>query len=305
MLHPNARLTVHGRMLLCKRVDAGWTVTSAACVAGVSRQTASKWLSRYKTGGEDALRDRSSRPKRMPTRTSYARLKRIVRARVRFREGPHMLSWYLGIARSTVYAVLRRVGLSRIRDLDPAPEVPVRYEWPEPGDMVHLDVKKLGRIPEGGGWRVLGREGTRRKGGGWEYVHVAVDDHSRLAYAEVLDSEDAEATAGFTARALDFFETNGIGVRRILTDNGGGYRSHLFRDLCEERGVSPRRTRPYRPQTNGKAEAFINILSNGWAYRRPYGSDQERIDSFPAFLDRYNLRRPHGGLDGQRPIERV
>ena len=305
MSHPNARLTVHGRALLCRRIDAGWTLSNAAAAAGVSRQTASKWLSRYRQGGEDVLRDRTSRPRRMPTRTSHARVKRIVLARVRFREGPHRLSWYLRIARSTIYAVLRRVGLSRIRDLDPPAAPPVRYEWPKPGDMVHLDVKKLGRIPEGGGWRIHGKPGNRRKGGGWQYVHTAVDDHSRLAYAQVLDSEGAQATVGFTRRALDFFEMAGFSVRRILTDNGNGYRSHRFRDLCEERGVSHWRTRAYRPQTNGKAEAFIKILSARWAYGRPYASNEERTDSLAAFLDHYNLRRPHGGIGGLRPIERV
>jgi transposase InsO family protein len=209
------------------------------------------------------------------------------------------------VPRSTIYAVLHRYGISRLKPRSAEPIV--RYEWPEPGDMLHLDIKKLGRINHGGGHRAFGRGPgmhyrTKR---GWDYVHVAIDDHSRLAYAEVCADETSASAVAFTERAVDFFEEAGIATRRILTDNGAAYRSHAFRDLLGDRAIAMRKTRPYRPQTNGKAEAFIKILTNEWAYGATYLSNEERTEALDQFLTYYNLSRPHGGIDGQTPISRV
>jgi transposase InsO family protein len=291
-------------LLLATRVEAGWTVSRAALAAGVSRQTAAKWVARYRDGGESGLADASSRPHRIQPTVPRRRCRRIIKARLRHRRGPHWLSWRLHIARSTIYAVLRRFGLSRlkIRSTEPVQ----RYEWPCPGDMVHLDVKKLGVIPQGGGHRIHGRRlGDRHRGAGWDFVHVAIDDHTRLAYAEVLRDERGDTTTAFTARAIEFFEGAGISVRRILTDNGMGYRSHAFLDLLADRGISARKTKPYHPQTNGKAEAFVKILTNEWAYGVAYESNEERVAYLDPFLRFYNLSRPHGGIGGQTPISRV
>lgn len=303
MSHPNARLTVHGRLILAKRVEAGWTVSAAAAAAGVSRQTASKWVRRYRQVGKEGLADASSRPHRLRPGVPKRRCRRIIKARLRHRRGPRWLSWKLKVAGSTIYAVLRRVGLNRLKLREREPVV--RYEWPHPGDLLHLDVKKLGRIPEGGGWRAHGRLGHRKGGDGWEFVHVAIDDHSRVAYAEILPDERAGTTMDFTERALDFFECAGIVTRRILTDNGSNYRSRLFCDRLAALGITELKTRPYRPQTNGKAEAFIKIMLNEWAYGETYSSNEERSGMFEPFLHDYNLNRPHGGIGYHPPISRV
>jgi len=303
MSHPNARLNVHGRLLLVSRIESGWTVSAAARAAGISRQTAGKWLRRYLESGTAGLADASSRPHRTRPSVPQRRCRRIIKARLLLKRGPHFLSWRLKIARSTIYAVLRRYGLSRLKKREREPVV--RYEWPDPGDMVHLDVKKLGRIPEGGGWRVHGRPGFRKGGGGWEYVHVAIDDHSRLGYAEVLSDERDVTTVGFVGRALDFFEASGFTTRRILTDNGGNYRSKVFLAELEHRGIRALKTRPYHPQTNGKAEAFVKIVTNEWAYAKTYLSNEERAEMLGPFLREYNLFRPHGGIGGRPPITRL
>ena len=304
MQHPNARLSVYQRNLIVERVACGWTVTRAARAAGVSRQTASKWVNRFRGNGPAALHDASSRPRHTRPRVDADVVRRIVKARLRFRRGPHFLGWRLGIPGSTVYVVLRRLGLNRLRR-QPREEV-VRYEWPEPGDLVHLDIKKLGRIGQGGGRRALGDIARNRfRGIGWDHVHVAIDDHSRLAYAEVCTDECAPTTVAFTQRAIDFFDAAGIQVKRILTDNGSAYRSRVFADLLAERDISMRKTRPYRPQTNGKAEAFVKIVTNEWAYARAYQSGEERTGKLGPFLRYYNLYRPHGGIGGKQPISRV
>jgi transposase InsO family protein len=297
-------LTVHGRRILVERVEAGWPVSAAAKAAGVSRQTAGKWVRRYREGGEAGLLDASSRPHRVRPRVSIRRSRRIIKARLLHRRGPHWLAWKLCVARSTVYSVLRRSGLNRLKTR--TTEKAMRYEWPCPGDLIHLDIKKLGRIGQGGGKRFRGRvSGTHFKRLGWDYVHVAIDDHSRLAYAEILPNETGASVVEFTTHALDFFEAAGIDVRRILTDNGSGYCSHVFRDLLVERGITMRKTRPYRPQTNGKAEAFVKIVSNEWAYARPYLNTEERTEMLGPFLQYYNQERPHGGIGYQPPILRV
>jgi transposase InsO family protein len=306
MSHRNARLTPHGRLLLCERVEIeGWKVGVAAGAAGVSRQTAGKWLARWRAEGAAGLLDRSSRPLRIALRVVGRLLRKVVLLRLRKRRGPAWIAWRTDLPPATVYRALRRHRLHRLRALDPREPV-VRYCWPHAGDLVHLDTKKLGRIGVGGGKRFGGPQlKQRHEGIGWNYAHVAVDDATRLAYAEELPDERGVTAAGFLERALVFFEGHGIEVRRLLTDNGSCYCSSAFAAACEEQGLVHWRTRPYRPQTNGKAEAFVKIVQNGWAYKRPYDSTAERIAALPGFLRYYNGYRPHGGLDGDTPLGRL
>ncbi len=300
--HGSARLSIHSRLTIAMRVvEEGWTVTAAAKAANVSRQTASKWVGRFLAEGGAGLRDRSTRPHSIPRRIARTLVEQIIELRHR-RLGPHRIGWTLGVARSTVYAVLRRLGLSHLRRLEPPRQV-IRYEWPSPGDMVHLDTKKLGRIA-GVGKRFGGRPKLNR-GIGWNHTHVAVDDHSRLAYAEELPDEHPATTVGFLERAVAFYASHGIEIRRVLTDNGGCYRSKLFLDALRVHEIAERKTKPYHPQTNGKAEAMVKILLNSWAYAEPYESTAERVAALAAFMETYNHHRPHGGLHGARPIDRV
>jgi len=304
MPHRNARLTPHGRLLLCRRIEqSGWRICEAAEAAGISRQTASKWLRRWRREGAQGLCDRSSRPHLITLRVVGAELHRVLRLRVTKRVGPAWIAWRTRLAPATVYRTLRRFGLGRLRALEPREPV-VRYCWEHAGDLVHLDTKRLGRIGPGGGWRFGGRRG-RYQGIGWDFVHVAVDDATRLAYAEELSDERAATTAAFLERALAFFATHGIEVRRLLTDNGNPYLSGVFRAVVEAHNLQHWRTRPYRPQTNGKAEAFVKIVQNGWAYKRPYDSTAERIAALSGFLAYYNGYRPHGGLGGDTPLGRL
>jgi transposase InsO family protein len=302
MAHPNARLTPRGRALLASRVAGGWTITAAAQAAGVSRQTGSKWWRRARLG---ELADRSSEVRHQARAHPTELVARVCARRLQSRLGPDGLAWETGLARSTVYAVLRRHGLGRLDRLEARPPV-VRYERDRPGELVHLDTKQLGRIGAGGGHRVHGRsEEFRHRGIGWNRVHVAIDDHSRLAYAEELADESPATTIGFLDRARGFYAGHGITVERILTDNGNPYRSRDFLAACAARGIRPRRTRPYRPQTNGKAERFIRTLLGEWAYARPFVTTAERSASLPAYLDFYNRARPHWSLAGQPPISRA
>jgi transposase len=306
MHHGSAALTVQGRRVICRRVlEEGWSVTAAATASGVSRQTASKWVNRFREAGEAGLANRSTRPRSSPHRLATRHVARIVRARLRLRWGPHRLSWSLRYPRSTVYAVLRRLGISRRSQLEP--RTPIRrYEWPAPGDLIHVDTKKLGRIGPGGGKRFGGpMMKDRHRGIGSNWVHLAIDDHSRLAYAEELPDELAPTATAFMMRALAFFGEHGIRVRRVLSDNGPCYRSRLFRDSLQGADVRTMRTHPYTPRTNGKAEAMVGTLLRGWAYRHPYGCTEERIARLPEFLHTYNHHLQHGGLDGARPIDRV
>ncbi len=270
MAHRNARLTPHGRLLLCKRVEVqGWSIREAAAAAGVSRQTASKWLARWRAEGASGLLDRSSRPLRIALRVVGRLLRKVVLLRLRKRRGPAWIAWRTRLASATVYRALRRRGLHRLRLLEPR-EAVVRYCWPAAGDLVHLDTKRLARIGPGGGRRLADYKAqTTHRGIGWDYVHVAVDDATRLAYAEELADERAGTAVAFLERALAFFESHGIAVRRLLTDNGNCYRAHRFAAAARERGLRLWHTLPYRPQTNGKAEAFVKIVQNGWAYKRP------------------------------------
>ncbi|HXR26344.1 MAG TPA: IS481 family transposase [Candidatus Baltobacteraceae bacterium] len=305
MAHPNARLTAHGRALLVDRIRAGWTITAAARAAGVSRQTGSKWWHRARTG---VLTDRTSAVHHQARAYPPELVARLCARRRELRVGPHVLAWEAGLARSTVYAWLRRAGLGRLDRLEPRPPV-VRYERERPGELVHLDTKQLGRIRPGGGLpkprREAGYGAGRKRGIGWDRVHVAIDDHSRLAYAEELPDESPATTAAFLQRAWHFYAAHGITIERILTDNGGCYRSVELAVACDELGIGHRFTRPYRPQTNGKAERMVRTLLGEWAYARPFADTAERVALLPRFIDFYNRERPHWSLAGQPPISRT
>lgn len=301
MPHPNARLNPRGRRILADRISAGWTITKAADAAGISRQTGSKWWHRARVG---EYADRSSAPVRPAIRHGPDVVAALCARRRELRVGPHVLAWAAELAPSTAYAILRRHELGRLDRLEPRPPV-VRYERERPGELVHLDTKQLGRIPDGGGHRVHGRAGHLGAARGWDRVHVAIDDHSRLAYAEELADEQPTTTVDFLHRAVVFFADHGITVERVLSDNGNPYRSHLFRQACADLGIAPRRTRPYRPQTNGKAERLIRTLLGEWAYASSFTTTADRIASLPEYLDFYNHRRPHWSLAGQSPISRA
>ena len=309
MAHASARLTPRGRRLLVDRVRSGWTITRAAEAAGISRQTGSKWVGRFRREGERGLADRSSAVHRQARAHPSDVVEAICARRLELRVGPHVLAWETDLARSTVYAFLRRASLSRLDRLEPRPPV-VRYERERPGELVHLDTKQLGRIPSGGGLPAARRStgydgGRRRRAIGWNRVHVAVDDHSRLAYAEELADEAPATTAAFLHRAFRFYAAHGITIERVLTDNGGCYRSLGFAEACDELGIGHRFTRPYRPQTNGKVERMNRTLLAEWAYARPFNDTAERIASLSGYLDFYNRRRPHWSLSGQPPISRA
>jgi len=283
-------------------VKAGAWCAEQAFAMGVSLRTGFKWAQRYRRQGPAGLLDRSSRPQQVPSKTSLERSQLVLRLR-RCQLTAREIAAKLHMPRSTVSAVLKRHGLGRLKDLQREEPV-VRYEHQAPGDLVHLDVKKLGRI-RGVGHRITGDRSTRHRGAGWEFVHVAVDDHSRLAYVEVLANEEGITTAAFLRRALIFFGRHGVRVRQILTDNARNYAAHVFEQLCAQGSIPHRRTRPYRPCTNGKAERFIQTLLREWAYKRPYTSSSRRRAALRPWLHRYNHRRPHGGIGGQSPITRV
>ncbi|MGJ1617273.1 IS481 family transposase [Clavibacter sepedonicus] len=311
MTHANAPFTPAGRLRLARLiVEDGWPVRRAAERFQCSPATASRWARRYRAGLP--MTDRSSRPHRQPTRTSQRRERRIIALRFTRRWGPHRISYHLRIPRSTVERVLRRYRMPLLTHLDSATGLPVRrsparrYEHSSPGDLVHVDIKKLGRIPDGGGHRVLGRaagrKNTPRTGRGYAFLHHAVDDHSRLAYSEILTDERKETAAAFWARANAFFTAAGITVIRVLTDNGSCYRSHAFTEALGT--IAHTRTRPYRPQTNGKVERFNRTLATEWAYRQPFTSNQHRADALDPFIEHYNTERIHSS-HGLTPAARV
>lgn len=304
-VHENARMTVRGRVLLVKRiVEDHWRVASAAEAAGISVRTAYKWLARYRAGGEAMLADRSSAPHRTPHATPAAAVDAIETLRRRRMSGP-TIAQSLALPRSTVGAILRRLGLGRLEALEVKPPA-IRYERQRPGDLIHIDTKKLGRI-QGVGHRITGnrRGQSNNRGVGWECLHVAIDDASRLAYTEVLADEKQETTCAFTARAIDWFERHGMTVTRLMSDNGSAYRSQAFRQLLMARGIRHIRTRPYTPQTNGKAERFIQTSLREWAYVVPYRSSWERTKAMPGWIDAYNTTRPHSALNGIPPFKRL
>ena len=303
MAHRTARLNRFGRELLIDRVlRQGWSVATASEAQGISRATGHKWVRRYRLEGPAGLADRSSRPRRSPSATPAHEVERIVAARQAWRWGPDRLGPLLGHPPSTVGAVLRRSGLPRLADLDRPTGLPVRrYEVCHPGALVHQDHKKLGRIPEGGGHRVHGRstEMRRKPKLGYDHIEVIVDDRSRRSVVVNVPDESGASAAAALAQALAIFAADGIIVERVLTDNGLAYRSNAYRAVLGERRHS--RTRPYRPQTNGKAERFIGTLLREWAYARPYASNSERNEALPGFVDFYNHRRPHTALGGLSP----
>ena len=311
MVHRNAPLTPTGRLRLARCViDDGWCERRAAERFQVSVTTTRRWVKRYRELGEDGMVDRSSRPRHSPRRTPTRRERRIIKVRVLRRWGPARIGFLLGIAPSTVHKVLTRFGLARLAHLDRATgRVVRRYEHQAPGDLVHVDIKKLGNIPDGGGHKVHGREQgkrNRRTGTGYAFLHNAVDDHSRLAYTELLDDERKQTAAGFWRRARAFFAHAGIErIERVLTDNGACYRSRVFAEALGETGTAHKRTRPYRPQTNGKVERYNRTMLDEWAYAEVYLSDTARRDAFPHWLHHYNFHRGHTALAGQPPASRV
>jgi transposase InsO family protein len=313
-VHANAPLGPKGRKTMVLRVlEQGWSRAQAAMAAGVSERTCSKWVKRYGAEGEAGLLDRSSAPAWIPHRTPEDRVEVIVALR-RLRMTGAEIAFCLAMALSTVSAVLLRVGLGKLSRLEP-PEPPNRYERRHAGELLHIDIKKLGRIHGGAGHRVTGKRTARRTtytpdgrrigDAGWEYVHVCVDDATRLAYVEVLSDEKATTAIGFLRRAIAFYARHGISVQRVMTDNGSAYRSTTHAFACRALGVRHLRTRPYRPRTNGKAERFIRTLLAGWAYGPIYASSHERTAALDGWIWTYNHRRPHGALSHKPPIARL
>jgi transposase InsO family protein len=313
-LHANAKLSVKGRELLVDRVEvAGWSLTQAAEAAGVSDRTARKWLGRYRREGPDGLLDRSSAPATVANRTQERRVEAIAALR-RLRMTGAEIAEVLCMAHSTVSGILTKIGMGKLGRLGLEPAQ--RYERERPGELIHIDVKKLGRIQEGAGKRVTGikRNPRRRRRDadghdrgiiGWEYVHVAVDDATRLAYVEVLGDEKAVTAVAFLRRALEHYASYGMTVEQLITDNGSAYRSTVHAIACRTLGIRHLRTRPYRPQTNGKAERFIRTMLGGWAYGAIYRDSAERIAALSGWLDFYNRRRPHGAIGHKPPVARL
>jgi transposase InsO family protein len=302
-VHKHARLTPAGRALLVRRVlEEGHAVSDVADAMGVSRRTAHKWLSRFRMEGEAGLRDRSSRPIRSPRRLRRAQRRRIEGLRRRRWSSPR-IARELGIPLSTVVVTLRRLGLARLRSLEP-PRPVVRYERSRPGELLHIDTKKLGRISRIG-HRINGDRSTRVRGSGWEYLHVCIDDASRLAYSEVLLDEKGHTRAAFLERATAWYQRLGVTIERVMTDNGSGYVSHVFRKAVVAMNARHLRTRPYTPRTNGKAERFIQSALREWAYARPYRRSELRTAALNPWIRYYNCERPHMGIQGLSPQQRL
>lgn len=304
MAHRSARLTVFGRQLLVQRVLVlGKPVAMVATELGISRTTAYKWLRRYRAAGDGGLLERSSRPHHSPRALPRDQVERILAARVATGYGPHRLAYLTGHPRSTIGDVLRRAGMNRLDHGDKLTGAPVRYVACHPGALLHQDHKKLGRIPDGGGHRVHGRAGHRAEGGGYDHFEVFIDDTSRLGFVmPVPDERPASAIAALEA-AVAFFAAQGVRVERVLTDNGSPYRSRAYAAAMIEAGARHKRTRPYRPQTNGKVERLIKTMLDEWAYARPYRSNAERLEALPTWLDFYNHGRPHTAIGGLTPHE--
>ncbi|MEV5003803.1 IS481 family transposase [Nocardioides sp. LML1-1-1.1] len=324
MSHANAALTPRARLRLAQLVvDRGWTYAAAAKMFMVAPRTAKKWADCYRSEGAAGMVDRSSRPRSSPAKTSPDLVRRIVRLRWRHRLGPVQIAGRLGMQASTVHAVLVRCRINRLSHIDRATGEPLRrYEHPHPGSLIHVDVTKFGNIPDGGGWRYVGRvqgrhnaQSTARRTGergkryrpliGTAYVHTVIDDHSRMAYAEICTDEKSATAIGVLQRAVAWFADHGVTVERVLSDNGSAYRSYAWRDTCAELGIVHKRTRPYRPQTNGKIERFHRTLADGWAYARLYESTQQRNAALPDWLHFYNHHRAHSAIGGKPPIARL
>ncbi|GGN24020.1 IS481 family transposase [Lentzea pudingi] len=324
MSHPNAALTPRARLRLARLiVEQNWRPAEAAKTFMVAVKTARKWAERYRLEGEAGMADRSSRPHHSPARTPEPLVRQIVMLRWRHRLGPVQIGGRLGLAASTVHAVLVRCRINRLSRIDRVTGEPLRrYEHPHPGSLLHVDVTKFGNIPDGGGWRFVGkkqgdrnREATAKRTGarhanyepnvGTAVLHTVIDDHSRVAYIEIHADETAATAISVLQRAITWFAERGVTVERVLSDNGSCYRSHAWRDACAELGVRHKRTRPYRPQTNGKIERFHRTLADGWAYARHYPSETQRRADLPGWLHFYNHHRAHSALGGQPPITRL
>jgi transposase InsO family protein len=323
--HSNAALTPRARLRLARLiVDHDWSPARAAERYDVAWRTAVKWADRYRTEGPAGMNDRSSRPHHQPNRTPAPVVRKIVHLRWKQRLGPVEIADRLGMASSTVHAVLVRCRLNRLTHVDRAAGEPMRrYEHDHPGDLIHVDVKKLGRVPDGGGWRYTGRQqglknrsATQVRTGaarskrhgillGTCYLHTVIDDHSRVAYVEAHNDETKETAALVLRNAVAWFAVRGVFVQRVLSDNGSCYRSHLWRDTCADLGITPKRTRPYRPQTNGKIERFHRTLAEGWAFKKFYNSESARLAALPAWVHQYNHHRPHSAIGKAAPITRL
>jgi transposase InsO family protein len=305
-------------------VDEQMPTARAAELFMTSWKTADKWAQRYREEGPEGVLDRSSRPHRQPNRTPVKVVRKIVHLRIKHRLGPVMIGDRLGMQASTVHAVLVRCRLNRLTHLDRITGEPIRrYEHDHPGDLIHVDVKKLGKVPDGGGWRYVGRSqglknraATQHRTGdprskqhgvliGTCYLHTVIDDHSRVAYVEAHDDETKETAAAVLRNAVAWFAERGVTVQRVLSDNGSCYRSFLWRDTCAELSVTPKRTRPYRPQTNGKIERFHRTLAEGWAFKKLYNSESARLAALPAWVHHYNHHRPHSAIGKAAPITRL
>ena len=322
--HANAALTPRARLRLARLVvDHGWPPARAAERYDVSWKTAAKWAARYRAEGPAGMVDRSSRPHRQPTRTPAPVVRKIVHMRWKQRLGPIQIGDRLGMPASTVHAVLVRCRLNRLTHIDRATGEPIRrYEHARPGDLIHVDVKKLGNVPDGGGWRYLGKQqgdrnriATKARTGqknshyqahlGTAFVHTVIDDHSRVAYAEIHDDETAATATTVLRNAVAWFAARGVIVERVLSDNGSAYRAHLWHDTCAELGISVKKTRPYRPQTNGKIERFHRTMAEGWAFKKFYNSESARRAALPAWIHEYNHHRPHTAIGKAAPITRL
>jgi transposase InsO family protein len=319
LAHANAVLTPIGRRLLVDRVLSGRPQSHVAKELGVSRQCVARWVSRFRAEGPAGLRDRSSRPQRSPTQTPGPIRQQLLELRSRERLGPPELARRLGVSASTASRIVARAGLPKLSQLDPVTGIQIRasrrsnlrYERSLPGDLVHVDVKKLGRIPDGGGWRSHGRAATtadkhKRPVIGFDYVHAAVDDHSRLAYAEVLTDEKGPTCAGFLARAAEFYASHGITIRQVMSDNAFNYRlSTDFQTVITQLGATHILIKPHCPWQNGKVERFNRTMQEGWAYRQPFTANSDRANALSPWLDHYNYDRPHTACGGKPPISRV
>ncbi|GCD88591.1 IS481 family transposase [Nocardioides sp. LS1] len=323
--HANAALTPRARLRLARLVvEQGWPIPRAAERYDVSWKTAKKWADRYRTEGAAGMADRSSRPHRQPNRTPQPVVRKIVHLRWKQRLGPVEIGDRLKMPSSTVHAVLVRCRLNRLSHIDRVTGEPIRrYEHEHPGDLLHMDVKKLGRVPDGGGWRYTGREqgwknrsATAARTGaakskyskpliGTCFLHTVIDDHSRVAFVEARDDETKETAAQVLRNAVAWFAERGVSVQRVLTDNGGCYKSFLWRDTCADLGIVHKRTRPYRPQTNGKIERFHRTLVEGWAFKKFYNSESARLAALPAWVHQYNHHRPHSAIGKRSPISRL
>lgn len=318
MSHGSARLTVHGRRLIVQRHQAGWRQAHIAAAMGVSRKCVKTWIDRFATEGDAGLVTRSSRPHSMPTKTSDEVEQKVLAARAEHRDGPDVLGPKVGVPARTVSRILRRHSVAYLRELDPitgevirsSKQTATRYERERPGELVHMDVKKLGKIPDGGGWKAHGRQmgstAARKKlKVGYDYVHTLVDDHSRLAYSEILPDEQGPTCADFLERAIAYFATHGITrIERLMTDNAFAYRYSL-RNVCADHGIVQKFIKPHCPWQNGKVERLNRTLATEWAYRQVFTTNNERSAALAPWLEHYNTERRHSALGGQPPISRL